>query len=342
MRGSDPPVAIPNASVVVRGSDPPWWRHCRPERTVQRLRASAAAPNLLPCAVPSSSPPRSRPPSPLRRRPRRAAPSSWRRRPQEFSVSPASIAPGATLTIRYRIGGRPRRVRVRVDLVPAAGGRPAATLPLGRQRTGRGRTATWRPELAPGRYTARLRATTLKRRGARTSQQLALEIVAPPVTAASGVFPVQGPYSLGGQEARFGAGRTGHTHQGQDILAASGTPVVAPRAGFVSWRAFQKDGAGHYVVLRGDDGRDYVFMHMRRRLGRRAEGPGRRGRAAARRRRLDRRRPTARTCTSRSGPTAGTRARPRSRSTRCPTCSPGPRSLEGVDRSSPSASPPRD
>jgi murein DD-endopeptidase MepM/ murein hydrolase activator NlpD len=181
--------------------------------------------------------------------------------PEAFSVSPTSLAPGATLTIRYRIGGRPRRVRVRVDLLPAAGGRPAATLPLGRQRTGRIRTATWRPELAPGSYTARLRATTLKRR-ARTSQQLAVEIVAPPVTAASGVFPVQGNYSLGGAEARFGARRTGHTHQGQDILAASGTPVVAPRAGFVSWRAFQKGGAGHYLVVRGDDARDYVFMHL--------------------------------------------------------------------------------
>lgn len=181
---------------------------------------------------------------------------------QAFSVSPASIAPGATLTVQYRIGGRPRRVRVRVDLVPEAGGRPAATLHLGRQRTGRDRTATWRPELAAGRYTARLRATTLKRRGARTSQSLALEIVAPPVTAASGVFPVQGTYTLGGTDARFGAGRTGYAHQGQDILAASGTPVVTPRAGFVAWRAFQKDGAGHYVVVRGDDGRDYVFMHL--------------------------------------------------------------------------------
>ena len=181
---------------------------------------------------------------------------------QSFAVRPASIAPGATVTVRYRIGGRPRRVRVRVDLLPEAGGKPAATLPLGRQRTGRKRTATWRPELAPGRYTARLRATTLNRRGARTSQQLAVEIVAPPVTAASGVFPVQGSYTLGGADARFGAGRTGHSHQGQDILAAAGTPVVTPRGGFVHWRAFQRDGAGHYVVVRGDDGRDYVFMHL--------------------------------------------------------------------------------
>jgi murein DD-endopeptidase MepM/ murein hydrolase activator NlpD len=180
-----------------------------------------------------------------------------------FTLEPASIVPGATVTIRYRIGGRPRRVRVRVDLVPEAGGRPAATLHLGRQRTGRDRSATWRPELAPGRYVARLRATTVKRRGARTSQSLAVEVTAPPVTASTGVFPVQGAYTLGGEDARFGARRTGHVHQGQDILAAAGTPVVAPRAGFVSWRAFQKGGAGHYVVLRGDDARDYVFMHLR-------------------------------------------------------------------------------
>ena len=182
--------------------------------------------------------------------------------PQRFSVAPASIAPGAELTIRYRIGGRPRRVRVRLDLVPEAGGRPAATLALGRQRTGRRRTVTWQPRLDPGGYTARLRATTLDRGRARTSQNRAVEIVAPPVTAASGVFPVQGPYTLGGDDARFGAGRTGHSHQGQDILAAAGTPVVSPRAGFVGWRAYQRDGAGHYVVVRGDDGRDYVFMHL--------------------------------------------------------------------------------
>jgi murein DD-endopeptidase MepM/ murein hydrolase activator NlpD len=182
--------------------------------------------------------------------------------PQQFSVTPASIAPGDTLTIRYRIGGPPRGVRVRADLVPEAGGRPAASLALGRHRSGKLGSATWRPRLAPGRYTARLRATTLDPGRARTSQHLVVEIVAPPVTASSGVFPVKGSYSLGGADARFGAGRTGHTHQGQDIIAAAGTPVVSPRAGFVGWRAYQRDGAGHYVVVRGDDTRDYVFMHL--------------------------------------------------------------------------------
>jgi murein DD-endopeptidase MepM/ murein hydrolase activator NlpD len=179
-----------------------------------------------------------------------------------FSLSPTSIAPGATVRIRYRIGGPLRRVRVRVDLVPEAGGRPAATLRLGRMWSGRRHRVSWRPQLVPGRYVVRLRAVTLSPGGARTSRRLAVEIVAPPVTAAAGVFPVQGPYSLGDEGARFGAARPGHVHQGQDILAAAGTPVVTPRAGFVAWRAFQAAAAGHYVVVHGDDGRDYVFMHM--------------------------------------------------------------------------------
>lgn len=76
------------------------------------------------------------------------------------------------------------------------------------------------------------------------------------------VFPVQGPHSYGGAEARYGAGRSGHTHQGQDIFAASGTPVVAVFGGKVSWRQYQGGGAGHYLVIQGSDGRDYVYMHL--------------------------------------------------------------------------------
>ena len=98
---------------------------------------------------------------------------------------------------------------------------------------------------------------------ARTSSTSTIEIQAGPgrrVLAACSRS--RAPYSLGGPDSRFGAGREGHSHQGQDIAAAGGTPLVAPRAGFVSWRAYQADGAGHYVVLHGDDGRDYVFMHM--------------------------------------------------------------------------------
>jgi murein DD-endopeptidase MepM/ murein hydrolase activator NlpD len=87
---------------------------------------------------------------------------------------------------------------------------------------------------------------------------------APVLPAGEHVFPVAGAYSLGGKDSRFGASRGDHTHQGQDIAAARGTPVVAPYAGTIAWVRYQRAGAGHYVVLDADDDRDYVFMHLRR------------------------------------------------------------------------------
>jgi murein DD-endopeptidase MepM/ murein hydrolase activator NlpD len=85
-----------------------------------------------------------------------------------------------------------------------------------------------------------------------------------PAGTVPGRFPVAGPYSFGGAGARFGAQRNGHLHQGQDVLAASGTPLLAPLLGSVLFTGDQPSGAGIYAVLHGHDGRDYVFMHIRR------------------------------------------------------------------------------
>jgi murein DD-endopeptidase MepM/ murein hydrolase activator NlpD len=78
------------------------------------------------------------------------------------------------------------------------------------------------------------------------------------------VFPLAGAFDWGGRDARFGAKRKGHRHQGQDLPAALGTPVVAPHAGTVEAVDFQAKAAGNYVVL-DSDGEDYdfVFMHLR-------------------------------------------------------------------------------
>ena len=73
-------------------------------------------------------------------------------------------------------------------------------------------------------------------------------LIAHPASA-GGVFPVQGAVDASAAtDARFGAGRTGHIHQGQDVTAAEGTPVVAPDAGVVYGVAYQAAGAGYYVV----------------------------------------------------------------------------------------------
>jgi murein DD-endopeptidase MepM/ murein hydrolase activator NlpD len=83
----------------------------------------------------------------------------------------------------------------------------------------------------------------------------------PAQTAASGaVFPVAGPHSFGGPEGRFGAPRGDHTHQGQDVASAEGTPLVAPMAGTIVTTSYQAGGAGYYAVEHTTVF-DFMFAH---------------------------------------------------------------------------------
>jgi murein DD-endopeptidase MepM/ murein hydrolase activator NlpD len=76
-------------------------------------------------------------------------------------------------------------------------------------------------------------------------------------------FPVAGTHDFGNAGARFGAPRAGHTHQGQDVMAACGTPLVAARGGTVQYAGFEGN-AGNYVVIDGKStGFDMVYMHLR-------------------------------------------------------------------------------
>jgi murein DD-endopeptidase MepM/ murein hydrolase activator NlpD len=189
-----------------------------------------------------------------------------------FTVAPAILAPGHPATFTFRVDGRMGSVRVRIELSRAGISAPAKRLRLGYRRTGRRYEYVWTPtagELRAGEYAVTLRAIDdsghrLRRTATASGRgRLTVQVPPPPATSAAGVFPVQGEYTFGGPEARFGAQRAGHIHQGQDIPAPEGTPLVAPIAGTVTWVKFQAGGAGYYVVLRGIDGRDYVFMHIR-------------------------------------------------------------------------------
>ena len=82
------------------------------------------------------------------------------------------------------------------------------------------------------------------------------------VAPGTAVFPIPGTHNFGGAEARFGAPRSGHSHQGQDVFAACGERLVAAQSGNVKVRAYQASGAGYYVVIDGSDGFDYVYMHL--------------------------------------------------------------------------------
>jgi len=75
-------------------------------------------------------------------------------------------------------------------------------------------------------------------------------------------FPVRAKHTFGDG---FGAPRSGHSHQGVDIFARCGSPIVAARGGRVYYRGYQS-AAGHYLVIKGRAiNRYYVYMHLKRR-----------------------------------------------------------------------------
>ena len=83
-----------------------------------------------------------------------------------------------------------------------------------------------------------------------------------PAPSGGGVFPIQGAWRFGGDGSGFGAGRGSRSHEGQDIAAADGTPLVSPLAGTVAFTDFQSGGAGEYIVINADDGRSLFFAHL--------------------------------------------------------------------------------
>ena len=78
--------------------------------------------------------------------------------------------------------------------------------------------------------------------------------------AGSMIFPVSGAHTFG---QGVGAARSGgRRHQGQDIMAACGTPLVAVSRAKVKFVSFQSL-AGNYVVIRNKKlHQDYMYAHL--------------------------------------------------------------------------------
>ena len=112
----------------------------------------------------------------------------------------------------------------------------------------------------PGRYSFRLTAASADGSEARSSQSGDVQRDA--FDLYDHIFPIRGPHNFGNSGARFGAGRAGHIHQGQDTFAKCGTRMVAARGGRVKFKQYHA-AAGHYIVIDGDGTDvDYVYMHL--------------------------------------------------------------------------------
>ena len=115
----------------------------------------------------------------------------------------------------------------------------------------------------PGRYVFRVSAAD--EAGALRASSAQVTPEAPEPDPASfrflrHTFPVLGPHGYGEFAAKFGGGRG---HQGQDIFAACGTPMVAARGGIVKFKQYHAR-AGYYIVIDGErTGIDYAYMHMK-------------------------------------------------------------------------------
>jgi murein DD-endopeptidase MepM/ murein hydrolase activator NlpD len=74
------------------------------------------------------------------------------------------------------------------------------------------------------------------------------------------VFPIDGPHDLERTPTNgFGGGRG---HNGQDMFAACGTPVVASQGGKVREAEYHPVGGNFVVITEQHTGLDAVYMHL--------------------------------------------------------------------------------
>jgi murein DD-endopeptidase MepM/ murein hydrolase activator NlpD len=80
------------------------------------------------------------------------------------------------------------------------------------------------------------------------------------------VFPVDGAHGTRGAIGEFGAPRDGgRWHEGFDVVAACGTPLVAVRGGRVLRRGYDPILYGNYLLIHGEgEERSYFYARMPR------------------------------------------------------------------------------
>jgi murein DD-endopeptidase MepM/ murein hydrolase activator NlpD len=121
-----------------------------------------------------------------------------------------------------------------------------------------GTAATGKP--APnGHYSFRIGPQTVAPTARKATPSTALSLS---FTFYGYAFPILGKHEFGMGAGRFGAGRSGHSHQGQDVMAACGTPLLAARGGTVQYAGYQSL-AGNYLVIDGKGSpNDFMYAHM--------------------------------------------------------------------------------
>jgi murein DD-endopeptidase MepM/ murein hydrolase activator NlpD len=166
---------------------------------------------------------------------------------------------GRALRVSFELSGRGS---AKVKLVFVQGGKRVKLVDLGDRAAGSRHSASVPVDGLNGSVEVRLSGRDSRGRALKTGTQAASSRA---IDVRSHRFPVAGAHTFGGDGSRFGSDRDGgrRKHQGQDVSAPEGTPMVAARGGTVRFTGNQPSGAGVYVVITGaGEGRDYVYMHL--------------------------------------------------------------------------------
>ena len=185
--------------------------------------------------------------------------------PPELRIVGAQVSPrhayfaGRPVRLSFTVAA-PAPVSLQVEVVrDAAPERPVLTIVPPPVAPGVAQRVEWdgltgSGKVAPGGdYRLRIRAADGRvRRGG-------------PFTFRAHRHPIRGPHADRGAAGAFGVARNGgRTHEGFDVNAACGTPLVAARGGRVVRAGYDPVLYGNVVIIRGDrTQRDYWYAHLK-------------------------------------------------------------------------------
>lgn len=191
-------------------------------------------------------------------------PSPGEAGPPELRILDAQVSPrhayfaGRPVQLTFSIAA-PAAVELQIEVVRDATDKPVATIVPAPVQPGVAQRVEWDgltggAEVAPGGdYRLRIRSADGRvRRGG-------------PFTFRSHHYPIRGRHADRGPIGVFGVGRNGgRTHEGFDVNAACGTPLLAARGGRVVRAGYDPVLYGNFVIIRGErTRRDYWYSHMK-------------------------------------------------------------------------------
>ncbi len=184
--------------------------------------------------------------------------------PPEFRILDARVRPrhayfaGRPVGISFSVAA-PAALDLQIDVVRDKTGAPVRRLLLPAAAPGVAQRVEWDGltgggTVAPnGDYRIRIRGPDARVRRGGTFR------------LRSHTYPVRGRHADRGATGAFGVGRNdGRTHEGFDVNAACGTPLVAARGGRVVRAGYDPVLYGNVVIVRGErTQRDYWYSHLK-------------------------------------------------------------------------------